>query len=306
MAQRIVGKYSPNASGTPGQPTERPIAQATPPPVGAMLRANLAFLLPFPFLFKAFSGTHAALFVDLAAAGLLVLAAWLTREGVKAHAEYDARKIARRPAIPRKIFGAALTGAAFMTSAVVWQANPLTLFAFGMLGAVLHLGAFGPDPLRNKGMEGMDTFQTDRVARAVTEGEGFLAGMKDAILRANDGALEARVDHFATTAHNLFRQVENDPGDLTAARKYMSVYLMSARDATVKFADVYAASRSPTARADYEALLTDLETNFASRTQQLLSNTHTDLDVEIAVLRDRLKLEAPPVLDPISDGPPKP
>jgi hypothetical protein len=86
----------------------------------------------------------------------------------------------------------------------------------------------------------------------------------------------------------------------------MSVYLMSARDATVKFADVYAASRSPTARADYEALLTDLETNFASRTQQLLSNTHTDLDVEIAVLRDRLKLEAPPVLDPISDGPPKP
>ncbi|MGV8987491.1 MAG: 5-bromo-4-chloroindolyl phosphate hydrolysis family protein [Cypionkella sp.] len=300
MAQRIVGKYSPNADASPDQPkagqpnTEHPVVQAAPPPGGAMLRANLAFLLPFPFIFKAFTGSTSALFSGLGAAGLLVLAAWLTREGVKAHAEYDARKIARRPALPRKIFGAALTGAALMTGAAAWQANPMTLFLFGMLGAILHLGSFGLDPLRGKGMEGMDTFQTDRVARAVSEGEKFLAGMKDAILRANDGALENRVDHFAATARNLFRQVENDPGDLTAARKYMSVYLMSARDATAKFADVYAASRSATARADYEALLTDLETNFASRTQALLSNDHTDLDVEIQVLRDRLKLEGPP------------
>ena len=66
---------------------------------------------------------------------------------------------------------------------------------------------------------------------------------------------------------------------------------MGARDASVKFADLYAQNRDPQARSDYEALLTDLETNFASRTQKLLSDNHTDLDVEIQVLRDRLKLE---------------
>ena len=288
MAQRIVGKYSPNQGAAPGEPV---VVQAAPPPGGAMLRANLAFLLPFPFIFKAFAGTPAALFSGFGAAGLLMLAAWLTREGVKAHAEYDARKIARRPAIPRKVFGACLTGAGLMTGAVLWQANEVTLFLFGMLGAALHLGSFGLDPMRGKGMEGIDTFQTDRVARAVTEGEGYIAGMKDAILRARDGALETRVGHFADTARALFRQVENDPGDLTDARKYMSVYLMSARDATAKFADVYATSRDAKARADYDALLTDLESNFASRTTALLSNNHTDLDVEIQVLRDRLKLE---------------
>ena len=288
MAQRIVGKYSPNQGAAPGEPV---VVQAAPPPGGPMLRANLAFLLPFPFIFKAFAGTPAALFSGFGAAGLLMLAAWLTREGVKAHAEYDARKIARRPAIPRKVFGACLTGAGLMTGAVLWQANEVTLFLFGMLGAALHLGSFGLDPMRGKGMEGIDTFQTDRVARAVTEGEGYIAGMKDAILRARDGALETRVGHFADTARALFRQVENDPGDLTDARKYMSVYLMSARDATAKFADVYATSRDAKARADYDALLTDLESNFAGRTTALLSNNHTDLDVEIQVLRDRLKLE---------------
>ena len=92
-------------------------------------------------------------------------------------------------------------------------------------------------------------------------------------------------------ARALFRQVESDPGDLTAARKYLSVYLMGARDATVKFADHWAQSRDATARADWEALLTDLETTFADRSKALLVNDRTDLDIEISVLRDRLKME---------------
>lgn len=75
------------------------------------------------------------------------------------------------------------------------------------------------------------------------EGENYLSGMKDAILRAGDRQLEARVDHFAATARGLFRSVRSDPGDLTAARKFLTVYLMGARDATVKFADAYSQNR---------------------------------------------------------------
>lgn len=124
-------------------------------------------------------------------------------------------------------------------------------------------------------MAGMDPFQTGRVAKAVDEGEAYLSDMKDAILRANDRMLEGRVDRFATAARQLFRTVEGDPADLTAARKeYLSVYLMGARDATVKFADHYAQTRDPKTRADYEALLTDLETTFAERSKALLAGSH--------------------------------
>jgi hypothetical protein len=48
---------------------------------------------------------------------------------------------------------------------------------------------------------------------------------------------------------------------------------------------------TPSARADYEALLTDLETTFAEKSTAFLSNNRTDLDVEISVLRDRLKFD---------------
>lgn len=61
-------------------------------------------------------------------------------------------------------------------------------------------------------------------------------------------------------------RVEQDPGDLTAARRYLGFYLMGARDATVKFADLYSETQDRRARR-LRALLTDLEANFAARTR---------------------------------------
>ncbi len=84
------------------------------------------------------------------------------------------------------------------------------------------------------------------------------------------------------------------------------MFLMGARDATVKFADLYAQTRSAKARADYEQLLSDLETHFANRKEALLSNDHSDLDIEIEVLRERLMLEGTARPAPIPFPPPRP
>ena len=293
MAQRYGGKYSPDGNRRDAGPqTDHAMAPMATPKAGGWGRADLLFLPPLIFAFRAFRSDPQGLVLGLAATAVLVLAAWLTREGIKAQAAYDERKIARRPALPRKILGAALTGVGLVIGGMVMSTSAIVLVLIGVAGVALHLGAFGLDPLGDKGMDGVDSFQVDRVARAVTEAEKTLAGMKDAILRAKDRSLELRVDKFAETARSLFRSVEADPGDLTAARKYFSVYLMGARDATVKFADAYAQGRDPAIRADYEARLNDLETTLAQRTTALLSNNHNDLDIEIQVLRDRLKLES--------------
>ena len=159
------------------------------------------------------------------------------------------------------------------------------------LGVALHFAAFGPDPLKNKGMEGIDSFQTERVATAVEAAEDQLRAMSDAIKRAGDRSIEREVETFQTKARAMFRKVEEDPRDLTAARKYLSVYLLGAKDATVKFADFYAQTRDTKARDDYRALLQDLGDQFAARTETFLLDDRTDLDVEIEVLRDRLARE---------------
>lgn len=286
MAERFGGRFSPQSS----RPGASVPGLADPRPRG-LWRTTVLFLSAFLFLFPAFGDGPREMLLGLATGGLVVLSAWLTREGMRAEAAYDARRLARRPAFPRKLAGAALTGAALALGSVIADQGAVYPVLYAIVGAGLHLGAFGADPMADKGMAGIDAFQTGRVATAIEEGERHLVAMKDAILRARDRALERRVDQFAAAARTLFRTIEADPGDLTAARKYMSVYLMGARDATVKFADHYAQTRDPGARADYESLLTDLETTFAEKSRTFLVNNRSDLDVEIAVLRDRLKLE---------------
>ncbi len=290
MAERFGGRYSPAnpESGKRSGAAQDPWRGQRPLPAGA--RANFLFLAPLPLAVRAFLLEPGALALTLVALAALLLAAWLTREGMKAQAEFDARRTARRPAIPRKLLGSVLTGTGIFLAAWADSGTPNAAI-LAALGLGLHLFAFGPDPLRDKGMEGIDTFQQDRVARAVSEAEGHLRDMRKAIARAGDRALERRVERFEATAREMFRTIEEDPRDLAAARRYLGVYLLGARDATIRFADLFARTGDTRARADYEALLDDLEENFSARTEALLSNDRAGLDVEIEVLRERLERE---------------
>ena len=90
---------------------------------------------------------------------------------------------------------------------------------------------------------------------------------------------------------DMLRTVEDDPRDLTAARKYLGVYLMGARDAAVKFADIYSRTHDSGAKSNFMMLLTDLEEGFGQKNRKLLLDNNADLTVEIDVLRDRLQRE---------------
>lgn len=301
MSKRFGGKFSPDTlepSASDDIPPRKQFDGAEVDPVG--IRANLLFVPAIPLIFLSINDGPIGLSLGLIGAGLLTLAAWLLREGLRAEAAFDARKVARRPAFPRKMAASLLTGlgvavAAFKTGVVAdyAQSQPEVLgpVIYGVLATLLHGLSFGLDPLKDKGMEGIDTFQQSRVARVVDEAENHLKAMSDAILRSGDRQAEARVEQFQATARDLIHTVEEDPRDLTAARKYLTVYLLGARDATIKFADIYARSRDAQARADYLALLDDLEKNFAARTRKMLLDDRSDLTIEIDVLRERLQRE---------------
>ncbi|WP_428926093.1 5-bromo-4-chloroindolyl phosphate hydrolysis family protein [Marinibacterium sp. SX1] len=296
MAQRFGGKYSPtgadepDAPGGAGGPSDRPHyhgAQADP----AGARTNVLFLPSVVLVATSLSGGAMALATGLIAAGLLAGAAFLTREGLRAEVAFNARRVARKPALPRKILAALLTAAGTAAAAFRNDGEPLAALIYGLAAGGLYVAAFGIDPLRDKGTADIDDFQQARVARVVDEAEAYLRAMSEAVARAGDRTVQARVERFQATAREMIRTVEEDPRDLTAGRKYLGVYLMGARDASVKFADLYLRTRDTRARADYIALLDDLEQNFAARTARMLQDDRTDLTIEIDVLRDRLQQE---------------
>ncbi len=293
MAQEFGGKFSPGGQKPPsttGTGAQKPIR------VRAGIRAKLMFFAPLPLLFTGFgqinAGNPFGILRDFGAFVILILAAWLLREGLKAQAAFIARTHARKPAFPRKILAAVLVGIGVAMAAGNGIGSGLALtLVLGLLAGSLHLLAFGLDPLRSKGLTGYENFENRRVALAVEEAEDHITTMLDAMAGLKDRALKARLEEFATSARAMFRAVEQDPRDLSSARKYLGVYLMGARDATLKFVDLYATTHDADARHNYEALLADLEKNFDAQRKELLLDDHSDLDVEIEVLRSRLRHE---------------
>jgi hypothetical protein len=292
MAERYGGKYSPG--GAP------PGTAAAPPPFRSgrarrvSLRARLMFLLPLPLLFAgigaAFRGSAAEMLGELGAFAGLMLSIWLLNEGLRAEEAYAARTVARPPALPRKLFAAALTGASvFLAGLASLGQGPLAALVFGLVAGAAQVLAFGIDPMKKKGLEGVDEFATDRVARAIDQAEALVRQVTDAAKRIGDRRLEGRIERLCDQARAVFRAVEQDPRDLSRARTFLNVYLLGLRDATVKFADIWGRSRDPQARSQYEALIGDLEASFAKHRTDLLADDRSGLDIEIAVLRERLQ-----------------
>ena len=296
MAQKFGGEHSPDrdVAAAAGADKARKQAlrdarkdEARVDAAGA--RATILFVPAVVLVFTSLGSGAVTLATALIGAALLTLGAWLLRDGLRAEAAYNARPIARKPALPRKIIAAVCAALGIGLAASTADNSLAASGLYGLIAGALHLVAFGIDPLSDKRVEGIDSFQQDRVARVVDEAEAYLAAMRDHIAALKDRKLDLRVASFQAMARKMIRTVEEDPRDLTEARKFLGVYLMGARDASVKFADLYRRQPDPQVRADYEALLTDLETNFAARTDKLMVGDRTDMDIEIKVLRDRLQ-----------------
>ncbi|WP_424929540.1 5-bromo-4-chloroindolyl phosphate hydrolysis family protein [Amaricoccus tamworthensis] len=291
-AKRFGGKYSPGASRGSSAPAANPFRNRNASRVS--IRARLMYLLPVPLLFAALGsigrGNATEMLAELLGLVGLMTSAWLLNDGIRAENAFNARTVARPPSVPRKLFAAVLTGVSVCVVGWLSIGQPLPgAIVFGAVATAAQVLAFGLDPMKKKGLDGVNEFETERVAKAIDKAEGLVRQITGAASRIGDRRLEERIDRLCDQAREVFRVVEADPRDLSRARKFLSVYLLGLRDATTKFAEIYSRTGDPEPRKEYEALLADLETSFEAHRTDLLADDRTDLDVEIEVLRERLK-----------------
>ncbi len=292
-SRKFGGRFSPGApaSGS-AEPGRAVFANRRARKVS--IRARLMYLFALPLLFSAlgaiFRGEPVEMIAELGGFAGLLLSAYLLNDGLKAEAAFEARRVARPPAIPRKLFAAVLTGLAIALVGTLSLGQPLPgSVAFGVVAGAAQILAFGLDPMRAKGIDGSDDFDNERVARAIDRAETQVSAIMQASGRIGERAVEARVERICDQARGLFRVLEEDPRDLPRARKFLTVYLTGLRDATEKFASLPSRGRDAESRDKYQALLADLEQSFTAHRESLLRDDRSDLDIEIEVLRERLK-----------------
>ena len=290
MAQRFSGAYSPNQNGTstPKQPRPASGVKGLTPRYG--VRITLLSAVPLVMGMRAIFSDVSGLGLGLSAAALGIGSLFFLREGIKAQAEYNAREVAHRPAIPRKIFAALLWGISCVLSVMISGQMGAAL-VMGVMTAALFVAAFGLDPLKAKGLERVDERQFGRATRAIDQARAALKEMRSLLAPLKHRDVAQHFAQFAQTAEQMFERVYDDPRDLTSARRYLSLYLEGARDAARQYAKLALTAPSENATADFIALLQDLNDNFARKTENLIENDHQDLSIELEVLRDRLARE---------------
>lgn len=225
---------------------------------------------------------------------LFFLAAWLLVEGQKAEHAYNERDVAKPPAFPRKMFATVTTGLAVaVTSLFGFEPilnDPVSAVIYSLAAALLHCFSFGLDPMSPKGLDGYSAVEAKRLLQALERGEKLMEETLAASKTFSNRSLQQHVQNMVAEARGVFRAIEKDPRDLQRARKFMYVYLQGARDATVKLAKLKPQVAS-TEVNDYRQLLSDLEARFVRQKETLLFNDRSELDVEVEVLRDRIKQE---------------
>jgi 5-bromo-4-chloroindolyl phosphate hydrolysis protein len=222
---------------------------------------------------------------------LMMFGAWMTGQGLKAEAAFAERLVAKPPAFPRKLFGGALIATAlFGVMFVGIDVGLLPSLFYGALALGAHIYAFGIDPMKAKGVISHDGADLSHVVDRLEEAEAVVDATVEAARHLGDRQLQGRVDNLAFAARDILWEIQSDPRDFRRARRFLSVHIVGLRDATQKYASAKAKGAADM-RAEYNNLLTDLEASFAKQRETLLIDDRVDLEIEIEVLRDRLKEE---------------
>ncbi len=257
----------------------------------------LLYLLPLPLAavaVRAFStGDSAKLIVTLVALACLWLGALLNRSGLRAEAQFRRRAIAAAPRTPRKVIAAILVGiGSFIGAAAVAQLGLISGVVAGVMAFAGTLLAYGIDPRGDKIPEGSTGgYSTEEIVTALTQAEAKISDIEQSAHEIDNADYSARLRRIGESARAVLKVIEDDPGDLRRARKFLHVYLDGARSVTASYARTHEDARSAEVDNNFREMLETIESSFVETRVRLLQDDAMNLDVQIEVLTTRLKRE---------------
>ena len=255
----------------------------------------LLFIMPMPVLLAALSHLLKGNITLSILSGLLfagfMIGAMVARHGFKLESHFKQKKFSRAPGTPFKSVAAIIL--ATTTGLTAWLLTEYGLFESILFGAVTLLAfyiAYGVDPRNNKSDDISLGVSAEEVYAALEEAEIKITSIENSRKSIRNIEFNRHLKLIIKKARGILTLIEEDPKDLSRARRFLKVYL----DGTARVAESYANTQNKSASTaaldqNFAEVLESIESTFDEQHKKLLENDQFDLDVKIEVLKAQLK-----------------
>lgn len=258
-------------------------------------RGFLLYLLPIALIpasiLSFMSGNFFLIITNISGCASFLLAAGLLRRGIAAEKIYQDKKVARAPR-PLKALAAlivAISTAAIAFTGVGHSFVVSIAFGLGALGGMILF--YGIDPRQEKMTIGTHGYSAEEISNTLDEAEVQVSGIELANKQISNRDFNQRIRVICEHARDILTMLEEDPGDIRRARKFLNTYLDGALKVTVGYASMQNKHTSNKLTKSFENVLKTIESVFIEQKQKLLEDDVLDLDVQIEVLASQLKHE---------------
>ncbi len=261
------------------------------------VKGILLFIMPLPVLIASIISLLKGNLVNTVLSGALftafMIAAMIARHGFKLESRFRQKRFAKAPGAPFKSIAGILL--AIATALTAFLLVDYSLLSSLLIGAVTLIGfylAYGVDPIRDKNSDVSLGSNADEVFAALEAAEEKIEAIKNARKDIRNLEFKQHLTRIINTAREILDTIEEDPGDLQRARKFLKVYLDGTRRVTESYVRTHK-NDATTAELDksFQRVLESIEKTFKLQQQKLKQNDQFDLDVQIEVLQTQLKQE---------------
>lgn len=255
----------------------------------------LLFIMPMPVLIAAIVNLLKGNITASITSGLLFAAFMVTaivaRHGFKLESKFKQKKFSKAPGKPFKSLAAVMLAASTaLTALLLTNYNVFESALFGAVTLIAFYIAYGVDPREDRTGKISLGVNADEVFAALEEAEIKIASIESSRKDIKNIEFNRHLKLIIEKARGILTLIEEDPKDLSRARRFLKVYL----DGTARVTESYANTQNKSASTDaldqnFAEVLESIETTFDEQHKKLLENDQFDLDVKIEVLKAQLK-----------------
>ncbi len=260
-------------------------------------RGVLLYLLPLPILFAIMISffTHSGISIIKysIAYGLFLISASIAKKGFDFERIYENSALAKAPRLPYKTLSAIMLAIATFYTSWLCVDNSLIFSIVSAFSALFGFFLFyGFDPREDKIGDLRVGVRAEDVIKITNEAKSKIKSLENLKKDIKDEKTKEHLNDIITQTKIIIKNIEDDPNDLSKARKFFNIYLDRTQNITVDFVkNLKNNNLTDDIKENYDNLLVALRDTIKEQKEKLNDDDILSLDIQIEALAKQLNQE---------------